>query len=181
LIINGNISTSTLTTVETGATIAGSGTTGALTVNAGAFINPGNSPGILNTGDYSQAGTLIAEINGITAGTQHDQINVTGSVTLSGALSLDTLNAGIDYVLNDVIFLILNDDSDAVAGAFSNYSEGATVGSFGGFEWIISYQADYDNNRFFNGNDVALRAVPEPSAALLGGLGALALLRRRRK
>jgi autotransporter-associated beta strand protein len=181
LIINGNISTSTLTTVETGATIAGSGTTGALTVNAGAFINPGNSPGILNTGDYSQAGTLIAEINGITAGTQHDQLNVTGSVTLSGALSLDTLNAGIDYVLNDVIFLILNDDSDAVAGAFSNYSEGATVGSFGGFEWIISYQADYDSNRFFNGNDVALRAVPEPSAALLGGLGALALLRRRRK
>ena len=181
LIINGNISTSTLTTVETGATIAGSGTTGALTVNAGAFINPGNSPGILNTGDYSQEGTLIAEINGITAGTQHDQLNVTGSVTLSGALSLDTLNAGIDYVLNDVIFLILNDDTDAIVGRFSNYTEGANVGSFGGFDWVISYQADYDNNSFFNGNDVALMAIPEPSAALLGGLSALALLRRRRR
>jgi autotransporter-associated beta strand protein len=181
LIINGNISTSTLTTVENGATIAGSGTIGALTVNAGAFINPGNSPGILNTGDYSQAGTLVAEITGITAGTQHDQINVTDSVTLSGALSLDTLNAGIDYVLNDVIFLILNDDTDAIVGRFSNYTEGANVGSFGGFDWVISYQADYDNGSFFNGNDVALMAIPEPSAALLGGLSALALLRRRRR
>ncbi|MEN9991823.1 MAG: hypothetical protein RLZZ224_1525, partial [Verrucomicrobiota bacterium] len=37
------------------------------------------------------------------------------------------------------------------------------------------------SSSFTGGNDVALRAIPEPSAALLGGLSALALLRRRRR
>jgi uncharacterized protein (TIGR03382 family) len=55
------------------------------------------------------------------------------------------------------------------------------VGNFSGLDWIITYQADYDNGAFTNGNDVALMAIPEPSTALFGGLGFLGLLRRRRK
>jgi autotransporter-associated beta strand protein len=179
LIINGNISTSSLTTVASGATIGGSGTVGALTISSGGFVNPGNSPGILNTGNYIQAGTLVAEITGLTAGTQHDQVNVTGTVTLSGALSI--LATGGTYAANNIIFLILNDDIDAVNGTFSGLAQGATAATFGGFDWIISYEANSTGSSFLGGNDVALRAIPEPSATLLGGLGALALLRRRRK
>jgi hypothetical protein len=41
--------------------------------------------------------------------------------------------------------------------------------------------ANSGTNQFTGGNDVALMAaVPEPRAALIGGLGLLALLRRRR-
>ena len=94
LVVSGNISTSSLTTVESGAALSGSGTVGDLTVLSGGSLNPGTSPGKLTVdGNYSQAGTLNIEVNGLTAGTQHDQINVndsgvgTGTVNLSGALS----------------------------------------------------------------------------------------------
>lgn len=85
--VNGSILSSS-TTVASGATITGIGRTGALNVQAGGFINPGNSPGILNTGDFVLGGTYNAEIAGLGAGTGYDQINVNGSVTLGGLLSL---------------------------------------------------------------------------------------------
>ena len=50
-----------------------------------------------------------------------------------------------------------------------------------GSQWFkIGYSGDTGSNSFTGGNDVVLMAVPEPGAALLGGLGMLALLRRRR-
>ncbi len=181
LVVNANISTSSLTTVASGATIGGSGTTGALTILAGGNIAPGNSPGIFNTGDYTQSGLYTAEINGLTAGTQHDQINVTGTVNITGG-SLTALFSGA-YALNNMIFILLNDGVDAITGTYADYSQGAVVASYGGFDWAISYNADSVANTFTgtpNGNDIALIAIPEPRAALLGGLGMLMLLRRRR-
>jgi autotransporter-associated beta strand protein len=180
LIINGNISTSSLTTVASGATVGGDGTTGALTVNTGGFINPGNSPGSLDVvGNYIQAGLYTAEIGGLTAGTQYDQINVAGTVDITGG-SLATLFTG-SYSLNDMVFILTNDLNDAITGTFTGFSQGATVASHDGFSWQISYTADAAANTFTGGNDIALMAIPEPNAAaLLGGLGVLALLRRRR-
>ncbi len=180
LIINGNISTSPLATVASGATIGGSGgTTGALTIQSGGFIAPGNSPGILNTGNYTQAGTYTAEIGGLTAGTEHDQINVTGTVNITGG-SLTTLFSGSGYAINDMVFILLNDGADAIIGAYTGLAQGATVSSYGGFDWQISYIADSVGGTFTGGNDIALMAIPEPSTALLSGLGMLVLLRRRR-
>jgi autotransporter-associated beta strand protein len=186
LILNGNISSSSLTTVQTGATLSGSGTVGSLTVDSGGSVNPGNSPGILNVdGDYSQAGALTIEINGLAAGTQHDQVNVDltsgdldGSVTLSG--SLVAAFGGGSYANGNLLFILLNDGSDAIGGSFSGLAQNDIVANYGGFDWRISYSADSVGNSFTGGNDIALMAVPEPGAALLGGLGMLALLRRRR-
>jgi len=179
LIIDGNISTSSLTTVNENATIGGSGTVGAVTVLSGGFINPGNSSGKLNVaGNYIQAGLYTAEINGLTAGTEHDQIDVTGTVDITGG-SLLTLFTG-SYVENDLVFILLNDGTDAITGTFTGLAQGATVTSYGGFDWIISYSADSTSSSFTGGNDIALMAIPEPAAALLGGLGLLCLLRRRR-
>jgi autotransporter-associated beta strand protein len=183
LIVNGNISTS-VTTVQSGATLGGAGTVGSVTVNSGAFINPGNSPGILTVdGDYTQAGTLNIEINGFIAGSQHDQVNVDrvsgdGSVFLSG--SLVTAFSGGSYVNGNLLFILLNDGSDTINGTFAGLAQDSIVTNYGGFDWKISYTADSTGNSFTGGNDVALMAVPEPTAALLGGLGLLTLLRRRR-
>jgi len=182
LVVNGNISSSSLTSVASGATIGGSGTVGDLTVSSGGFINPGNSPGILNvSGDYTQAGLYTAEITGLTAGTEHDQINVTGSVDITGG-SLTALFTAGTYAANDLIFILLNDGEDAITGTYSGFAQGATVIEYDGFDWKISYTANFtgSTNSFTGGNDIALMAIPEPKAALLGGLGILLLLRRRR-
>ena len=180
LIVNGSIAAATTTTVESGATISGSGAVGSLTVNAGGSVNPGNSPGTLTVnGNYSQAGTLVAEITGLTAGTQHDQLIVNGGVSLSGSLNAQ-FSAGT-YQLNDMIFLILNDGNDAITGTFNGLAQNGFVTTYGGWDWVVSYNANSSTNSFTGGNDVALRAIPETSTTLLGGLSALALLRRRRK
>ena len=180
LVVSGNISTSSLTTVESGATLSGSGTVGDLSILLGGSLNPGNSPGKLTVdGDYNQAGTLHIEVNGLTAASQHDQLDVLGTVTLGGILS--TSFSGFTPVNGDLIFILLNNDADAVSGTFSGLAQGDVVTSFGGFNWLISYMANSGTNQFTGGNDVALMAtVPEPRAALIGGLGLLALLCRRR-
>ncbi len=184
LIVNGSISNSSLTTVASGATIAGSGTIGALTVSSGGFINPGNSPGTLDAGNYSQAGLYTAEITGLTPETQHDQINVTGTVNIAGG-SLTALFSGLaTYSANDLIFILLNDGTDAITGTYTGLAQGATLTSYGGFDWQISYTANntgIGTGTFTGGNDIALIAViPEPSTLMLGSLGLLVLFRRRR-
>jgi MYXO-CTERM domain-containing protein len=178
LVIDGNISTSSLTTVNTNGTLGGSGTVGALTV-AGGTVGPGNSPGVLDVaGNYTQtSGTLAVELNGTTLGTQYDQLNVTGTITLGGLL---TAAVGYTPVNGDLLFILANDGVEAISGSFSGMADLSTV-TFGGFDWRISYKADSVGNTLTGGNDVALMAVPEPNAAMLvGGLGMLALLRRRR-
>ncbi len=180
LIVNGNISTSILTTVQTGATLGGTGTVGALTVNSGAFHTPGNSPGIQNTGNYSNAGTLGIEINSATVGTGYDQVNTTGTVSLSGLLSV---TMGYTPAENALFFILANDGSDAIAGTFSNATTNGGTYTFGGQAFRISYfgnQTSPGFGTFTGGNDVVLMAIPEPSTALLGAIGLLALLRRRR-
>ncbi len=181
LVVNGSISTSVLTTVASGATLGGSGTVGALTIESGAFVTPGNSPGILTvSGNYSQAGQYTAEIAGATAGSGYDQISVTGTVNITGG-SLVALFSSGSYALGDKFFILINDDSDAITGTYAGFAQGDVVTSYGGFDWQISYLADSVGNTSTGGNDIALVAVPEPNvAALIGGFGALALLRRRR-
>jgi cystathionine beta-lyase/cystathionine gamma-synthase len=157
---------------------------GALTVQTGGFINPGNSPGILSSGNYTQAGRYTAEIIGLTPGTQHDQINVTGTVDITGG-SLTALFSAGTYAANDLIFILLNDGADAITGTYTGLAQGATATTYGGFNWNISYLANntgVGTGTFTGGNDIALQAVliPEPSVVFLGAIGFLLLLRRRR-
>jgi fibronectin-binding autotransporter adhesin len=175
--VSGSATGSAFTVSGTG-TVSGSGTIGALTVSTGGLVAPGNSPGILNTGDFSlSGGTLLAELDGATAGSEYDQLNVTGTVNLGGLLDLAL---GFTPAVNQLFFLILNDEADAISGTFTDLANHSTF-SQGGSSFQISYFGDSASNSFTGGNDVVLMAVPEPTvAALLGGLGALGLLRRRR-
>lgn len=173
-------------TVNSGGTLGGIGTiTGNLTVNEGGAHHAGNSPGIQTVnGDYVLNGELGIEIEGLTAGNGagfHDQVIVNGVVTLgaSSTLSLESFS-GFTPVNGDLIFILLNNESDAINGTFSGLAQGATVGNYLGFDWQISYVADSTGGTFTGGNDIALMAIPEPKAALLGALGVMLLFRRRR-
>ena len=180
LVINGSISTSTTTVNSTG-TLTGSGTVGAVTVKSGGFIAPGNSPGILNTGNITlEAGsTLGIEIDGATVGTQYDRLNVTGSVSLAGLLSM-TMSGSYAPANGTLFFILANDGTDAITGTFSNASVNGGTYALGGQQFQISYAGDTATSSFTGGNDVVLQAVPEPASLLLGAVAILTLLRRRR-
>lgn len=179
--------TGSVTVDGAAARVGGTGTLGALTVTTGS-VSPGGvasgSTGILSTGSLTLTALAAyqAAVNSAAAGGGYDQLNVTGAVTLDGALNL---SVGGGLVNGDLLFILANDGADAVNGTFAGLAEGALF-SAGGLQFQITYQANYDsavpaNNSFTGGNDVALLAlVPEPSTACLAALGALPLLRRRR-
>ena len=171
-----------MTTIKSGGTLGGSGYVGGLSVEGGGTLAPGNSPGILNVGSTSLAtlSTFAVEINGNTVSTQYDQLNVTGTLSLSGLLSVSMGYTPADSAL---FFIIANDGlpTDAITGTFSNAPVDGGIYKLGGQDFKISYFGDSVTNSFIGGNDVVLMAIPEPSATLLvGGLGFLVMLRRRR-
>jgi autotransporter-associated beta strand protein len=180
LVVNGNISTSNLTTVENNGTLGGAGIVGALTALSGGSITPGNGPGILSAGNLTlqTASTLGIGIDGATAGSGYDQLNVSGSVSLAGLLDVTTAYTPAN---NSLFFILANDGADAITGTFSNAPVDGGIYSFGPQDFQISYFGNSAANTFTGGNDVVLMAVPEPDVVmLLGGFGLLALLRRRR-
>lgn len=184
LIVNGTVSGSAVTV--DGGTLGGSGTVKNIILASGTLA-PGNSPGILNSGDVAfNGGTFALDLSGATPGTEHDQLNVTGGVAFNGLVSLN-INLGAFDPVDDGSqkFTIVNNDlADAVGfnfgsnQAFAYNSTALDEGAHffvGAQEFAISYASG-------DGNDVVLTAVPEPGAAisLLGGLAALTSCRRRR-
>jgi hypothetical protein len=162
-------------TVIGGTLLGGTGTiSGSVTVDSGANLSPGTSPGILNTGSVTlnSGSNLLIDINGPTVGTQYDQLNVAGTVTLnSGNL---VLTIGGTLTVGEQFTIINNDLSDFVAGIFA---QGSSISS-GGHTFSIDYAGG-------DGNDVVLTAtavVPEPSTWVAGALAVafVAYTQRRR-
>ncbi|EKE78910.1 beta strand repeat-containing protein [Oceanibaculum indicum] len=159
LAVTGSLAAGSAVTVASGGTLGGTGmVAGTVTVQSGGTIAAGSSPGTLKTGDLTllAGGTASFELDGTTAGTQHDQIDVTGTVDLGGAtLSLDL---GYTPTDGDSYIIIENDGVDVVTGTFSGLAEGASLSS-GGYSFKISYAGG-------DGNDVVLTAsaiaVPPP-------------------
>lgn len=177
LLVNGSIADSVVT-VQSGATLGGNGTTGALTIENGGTVAPGTSAGVLQTGnfDLQNGGNFVLELNSTDPGSGYDQLSVVGTVTLAGNL---TLTLGFTPTAGDLFFILLNDGADAIAGTFAGLPDGATF-TQNGQTLEISYSADWSGaqsgSTFTGGNDVALiAAVPEPRTTTIVLLG-LALL-----
>jgi len=162
--LNGSIMSNT--TVNATGTLGGTGTinsANSVTVTGGT-VAPGTSPGILNSGNVSfdSSSTLAVEIGGTTPGstaTSHDQLNVTGTVSLGDAtLALSSFN-GFVPSLGQTFVIINNDGSDTVTGTFNGLAEGGTITNFlgSGLNATITYAGGT------NGNDVVLTAVPPPA------------------
>lgn len=189
VLVSGSLSGTASVAVQSGATLGGTGsinTAATVTVALGGTLAPGtsNSPGVLSTGnvDLSAAtSTFKLELGGTAPGnlaTEHDQLAVTGTVTLGGNASVSLFGAYFGSAqLNDTFTIILNDGNDAVVGTFAN----APLNLLGGTDGT-QFAVDYFGG---DGNDVVLTliAVPEPGAlgSLLSGLGMLAGLQRFRR
>lgn len=120
-------------------------------------ISPGQSPGVLTVvGDFSFANnsTFEVEIGGADPGesnTNHDQLNVTGMVTIGSNVTLSTsLYNGFMPVGGESLTIIENDGSDAVTGTFDGLSEDTAL-TIGGVPFVITYAGG-------DGNDVQLLA-----------------------
>ena len=143
---------------NSGSVLGGSGTmTGPVTVNSGATLAPGataSSTAILNTGSVTLLGaTLALNVNGTTAGTSYDQLNVSGAITITGGTL--ALNFGaFTPAATDRFFITLNDGIDPVIGTFAS-----VTGLPSGFALV--YDANRDGGLV--GNDIAIQAIPEPS------------------
>ncbi|HND54954.1 MAG TPA: hypothetical protein PLV92_21220, partial [Pirellulaceae bacterium] len=99
LVLTGSIAAGSTTTVSSGATLQGTGTTGPLTVNAGATLEPGvgsSTPGSIGVltvvGNLFLGGTLRAEVATAASGpgSGYDQVKVIGggSVTIASSAVL---------------------------------------------------------------------------------------------
>jgi autotransporter-associated beta strand protein len=151
LTVSGSISSSAVSL--NGGTLNGTGTTGAVTSTAsGGTVAPGAPPpGILSSGSVnlsSGSPTYSVALNGTTAGTSYSQLNVAGTVNLTGA----TLSASLGYtpVNGDSYTIINNDGTDPVTGTFAGLPEGTGL-VIGGYSFRISYVGG-------TGNDVVLTA-----------------------
>jgi hypothetical protein len=149
-----------------------------LNVNNGGKIAPGMSASILNVlgnvnflGDTSE---LEIEIGGTSVGTQYDQLNVSGIASLNGILDVSFINGFNNLVLNSDSFTILN--AASINGLFDNITFGRVKTSDGAGSFLASIVG---NSLVLS--DFQITPAPEPSTALLLGLGLVGLSARRRK
>jgi hypothetical protein len=140
----------------TGGTLKGIGSVGTVTMSSGK-VAPGQSPGVLSTGNLTfTGGGHDVELGGTAAG-QFDQINVTGTVNLGSATALNiALVNGYAPAVNDSFIIVNNDGTDAVTGTFAGLADGAKS-TLGGYTYQINYDAG-------DGNDITLLVTGTPSA-----------------
>src|SRR5262249_49665551 len=85
LFVNGSIASSSLTTVNSGATLGGNGTVGNTTINSGGALSPGNSIGVITINGnlvFGAGSVYVVEVSPTNA----DRTIVTGTATLNGTV-----------------------------------------------------------------------------------------------
>ena len=154
------------TNVHFGGTLKGGGTVGALHVFASGIVAPGHSPGCLNTGNLTLNGTYQAEIGGTTACSGYDQLNVAGTVDLTGATLNVALSGGFVPAAGQSFTIVNNDGSDPVTGTFNGLAEGASFTSQG-VTYTITYQGGDGNDVVLSVAKVAVPGTPDTGMRLV--------------
>jgi len=191
LLVNGALG-NTAVTANAG-TFGGTGAlAGNVTINAANFA-PGASPGSLEiAGNLSltASSTALIELGGtafdLNVTEEYDRTKLTGAASIltlgGGALNVSAL---VSLAANQAFGIFQLEAGATRTGTFAGLlTDGSLVGNFGGQDLFITYSGDFGDSGTVSttgGNDIVLYTViPEPSTALLGAFGLLALLRRRR-
>jgi autotransporter-associated beta strand protein len=187
-----DFTTATAVTVNAGGTLLGTGSVTALTVagggtvapgalpvytfNSSGMLEPGESAGVLRTGDLLlAAGAHLSLELGTTA--LSDALSVTGAISLAGDVQVTLLPSFVEQP-GTKFFIALNDGSDPVSGAFSN---GQTVSDTAGHLFAINYADNGDAGAVGNDISLTLISVPEPGVLAFMGLAGLLFGTRRRR
>ena len=165
LLINGSLASASIIDYPQ-AVLGGTGSVG--TINSTGLVNPGTGGlGILNSGNASlnSGSTFNVNLNGTSPGSGYTELNVTGTVSLTGA----ALQAAMGFrgASNNQYMIIQNDGVDTVTGTFAGLPEGATVVANNGVHFTISYKGG-------TGNDVVLTQTslpPQPNFSGIAKLG----------
>ncbi|MEY3547839.1 MAG: hypothetical protein RLZZ552_206 [Verrucomicrobiota bacterium] len=121
LVVNGSLS-SAVRVLKNGTLGGNLNISGGLT-NLG-VLAPGNSPGTVTVnGNYLEAGTLDIEVWGLTPGTQHDQVVVTGTATFQAGSTLKVTKTGgtFDLARTESVLAV---SAAAYSGSFTNLDRG---------------------------------------------------------
>ena len=101
-----------------GGVLSGNGTVAANLNNTAGQVNPGGAgtAGVIAiTGTYTQgaSGVLNIDIGGVTAGSEFDQLNVSGTATLDGTLNVGLINSFLPEVGNSFKIMTFSSRSPA--------------------------------------------------------------------
>jgi fibronectin-binding autotransporter adhesin len=173
LLVNGSASSSAVT-ASAGGTIGGTGTLGVLNVLGTGSLAPGAGPGTLTVDTLNLNADSMVKFELVLGDTTigsgiNDLVTVIGNFTLDGTLQISKLGTG---TFGD----------NALYTLFDYGAELSLVDN--GLQIDTAFLAEYPNASIVidTVNTRVLLSVPEPSAvlSLLGGIGILLGLRRRR-
>ena len=169
--LDGTLSATGVMRVFDGATLAGGGSYGATTTATRVYA--GGTLAGTSTSALAISGSLTLESDSafsFTLGAGSDYVSVTGAVTLQSNAILQLAVSGTP-AFDTPLYLIRSGTS--ITGSFvyngATMGDGATF-SLGGYDFTYRQDAD----------DIWVTTVPEPSVAVLVGLGITALLLARR-
>jgi autotransporter-associated beta strand protein len=121
LVVNGSLASSVR--ILKGNSFGGTVVVNGNLTNLGTLA-PGNSPGTTTiNGNYIEAGTLDIEVWGLTPGTQHDQVVVTGTATFQAGSTLMVTKTGGTYDLTRTQSVVAV-SALAYSGAFTTLDRG---------------------------------------------------------
>lgn len=164
LVINGASSTYTGTLGVNAGTLAGQTTLGgAIALGGGGTIAPGNSIGTIGANSLTWDGGGLMSFDLSNMDDSSDLLALAGAFS-KGAAGIWAFNFNGTGLLGETYTLVTFGSSnfDVADFSYSNLGGGYTG------EFALS------------GSDLTFTVIPEPAAALLGGIGTLLLLRRRR-